>query len=288
MRNSIQLCVVASMMCSVVFGQASLRLTKTEEDTLRVHYMDIVKVSYPVEKECEVALQLKYKVPKEKSRKLAYYVKERERRKACYNYIYRDSLFKRVRCKMEMDSVYRDSINTLLIPVEGNNITGDNISLALMLSSILKLDKAQYRYIMEEALSMARLLYRNPRANVWNDEMNILKRILTPEQLDRFFLNKNSKVITNEVDKGWKRIVGAGLAEQLDSAKEVPRAYLYYHKRQKIKDMFRYYGTSQKNNLAELDKHKPLMVRMLDKLNKDEKIIIQKETNKKVGKEFVW
>ena len=103
--------------------------------------------------------------------------------------------------------------------------------------------------------------------------------------------NKNGEKTTKEVDKGWQRLVDAGLAEQLDSATEIPRAYIYYHERQKIKDIFRYYGTPQKKNLAELDNRKPAMVRMIETLDNETRIIEQnkqKEKNKTVGKEFVW
>lgn len=291
MKNKTLLSIALAMMYSGASAQSSLRQVEAEEDTLHEHFMDIAKTVYPVEKECEVALYLKYNVPKNKARKMAYYIKERERRKACYNYIYKDSILTRVRCKLEMDSIYRDSINTLLIPVKGNRISGDNISLALMLSATLELDDAQYQYMMEKALAMARQLYQDPRSNVWNEEMDVLKKTLTPKQFNSFFLNKNGEKTTKEVDKGWQRLVDAGLAEQLDSATEIPRAYIYYHERQKIKDIFRYYGTPQKKNLAELDNRKPAMVRMIETLDNETRIIEQnkqKEKNKTVGKEFVW
>lgn len=288
MKNKKLLSIAFAMMYSSVYAQSSVRQKESEEDTLRTHYVDIVRAVYPMEKEYEVALNLKYNVPKEKKRKTAYYIKERERRKACYNYIYKDSVLARVRCKQELDSIYRDSINTLLIPVKGNRISGDNISLALMLSPILNLDDAQYQYLMEKALAMARILYREPRANVWNDEMDVLKSTLTPKQLDHFFLTKNAEILTKKVDEGWQKIVDAGLTEQLDSATEIPRAYLYYHECQKIKDVFRYYVTPRRKNLAELEKQKPVMVRLLEKLEKEMRLNEQNKTKKTVGKEFVW
>lgn len=260
------------------------------EDTLRKHFMEIANFTYPVENECIVELGLKYKIPKNKTNKLSYFVKERERRKACYNYVYKDSVLARVRCKLEIDSIYRDSINTLLIPVLGNKISGDNISLVLAHRKWVGLDDAQYDYLMDKALAMARKIYINPRVNVWNEEMDVLRKTLTSKQLSMFFYDKNGRTVTNEINNGWKKLVEAGLAQQLDSVKEISDAIRYLHEQKKIKDIFRYYGTSQKKYLAELDKHKPPMIQMLVTLEKKEREALRNKQRKSnnVGKEFAW
>ena len=72
---------------------------------------------------------------------------------------------------------------------------------------------------------------------------------------------------------------------QLDSAKDAKEAIKYMHRRQMIKDLYRYYGTSQKKYLAELDKSKPKMIKMLDGIDKKARV---EEKEKTVGKEFVW
>ena len=116
MRNRIFLCIALALSFSTADAQTSLRQIKAEEDTLQKHVFDIVRRTLPMEEEYVALFRLKYKVPKTKRNKLAYFINERERRKACYNYIYNDSINKRVRCKLEIDSIYRDSINTILIP----------------------------------------------------------------------------------------------------------------------------------------------------------------------------
>lgn len=291
MRKRILLSIMLALMYSMASAQTSLRQLDVEPDTLYKHIRDIIKIAYPMEEEYRAEYCMKFKVPKKKINKLSYYIKERERRKACYNYIYKDSIFKRVRCKLEIDSIYRDSINTLLIPVYGNKISGENISHALVISSMLRLDDAQYQYLMDKAVDMARRIYINPRINVWNDEMNILRNVLTPEQLTTYFFDKNAKSVTKEMDEGWQKIVEEGLSAQLDSAKEMHQAFIYYQKRQKIKDIFRYYGTSQKKYLAELDKNRPLLVKMIDAIDQKRRAAEKEKSqknNKTVGKEFVW
>lgn len=93
------------------------------------------------------------------------------------------------------------------------------------------------------------------------------------------------------MDEGWQKIVDEGLSAQLDSAKEMHLAFIYYQKRQKIKDIFRYYGTSQKKYLAELDKNRPLLVKMIDAIDQKRRAAEKEKSqknNKTVGKEFVW
>lgn len=291
MEKQMLLGLLSALLCLPVSAQMSFRQIGAEEDTLNVRFVEITNRAFPVENECVVELGLKFQVPKNARRKLAYYIKERERRKICYNYIYGDSILKRVRCKMELDSIYRDSINTLLIPVEGNKLSGDNVSLALRLRKLLKLDDAQYQFLMENALVLARRIYMDPRTNVWNEDVDALRKGLSPQQLSNFFMTKNAKSATEELDRGWQRLVDAGLSEELDSVKEFPSAYAFFQERLRIKDMYRYHGTSQKKYLAELYKHKPAMVRMLealDKMENERKKKKQKENNSNINKDFVW
>ena len=223
-----------------------------------------------------------------KDEKLGQYLLQRELRKACYDYIWPDSVRQRVLMKMRIDTQYQDSIDMLLIPEYYNRISGDNISYALHARRAVRMDSTQYDYLMGKALDMAHRLRNNPRLNVWNEEMEILTKTLTKEQLDRFFRDKNARSVTKEMHAGWKRLVDAGLAEQLDSVNDMARAYYYFQERQKIKDLYRYNGTAQRKHLAELDKSMPTMIRMLDGLDKKARLDNEEKKNKTVGKEFVW
>ena len=272
---------------NIVSAQTTLRDFEAEKDTLYRYFDNIIQKTFPIEKEIEIAMQFRYIVPASKTNKLAYFIKERERRKACYDYIYKRAIKKRVLCKMEIDSVYRDSINSILIPVRGNRISGDNISLVLQLSPIIKLDKDQFRYLLDKAIAMARSLSVDPRKNIWNEEMDLIRNVLSSEQLDCFFRNKNAESLTKEIDEGWRKIVNAGYREEIDSVTEFPKAYAYYSERRKIKDLFRYHSSSQRKHLAELDKQKPLFVKMIESIDRAEREM-NRNREKNVGKEFVW
>lgn len=277
-----------SLIYSAALAQ-SLRKPNLEEDFMRNESPDIQKAIADIGYESSLEMRLTYNVPFDKMNQLVEFVKNREKRKLCYNTVYADSLLKRVMCKMEIDSLYRDSINTILIPLPNSRISGDNLSLALQNSKSLRLDGAQYDNMMNQAVEMARQIRRNRTLNVWNREMEVLRKTLTPDQLTYFFVIKNLDKVSAEIDNGWKKLTDAGLTEQLDSVKEFPLAFRYYQEYYKIKDIYRYYGTSQKKHIAELEKRKPAMVQLLATLDKNTR---EQEKNKHktktIGKEFVW
>lgn len=273
------------LLCGNAVAQMSFRNIVAEEIMLRQHAMEIASVTELVAEERMTMLRSLYHIPLKQEKKIASYIRECERRKFVYNYIYRDSVRLRLFGKNEIDSIYSDSVNIILIPVKGNVISGENISLALSLSSLLRLDDTQREYLMDIALSIARRIHKEPRADFWNEEMDVLRKILSAGQLNTFFMNKNSERITGALDAGWRRIVAARLTSQVDSAKEFPRAYIYYHEQFKIMDIFRNFGTPRKKNLAELQKHKPAMVRIVDELIRREK---EQKRGNAVGNEFVW
>lgn len=277
---------------SLIYSEAlaqSLRKPNLEEDFMRNESPDIQKAIADIGYESSLEMRLTYNVPFDKMNQLVAFVKNREKRKLCYNTVYADSLLKRVMCKMEIDSLYRDSINTILIPLPNSRISGDNLSLALQNSKSLRLDGAQYDNMMNQAVDMARQIRRNRTLNVWNREMEVLRKTLTPDQLTYFFVIKNLDKVSAEIDNGWKKLTDAGLTEQLDSAKEFPLAFRYYQEYYKIKDIYRYYGTSQKKHIAELEKRKPAMVQLLATLDKNAREQKNnKQKTKTIGKEFVW
>ena len=263
-------------------------LTKAEGRVYLAHADEILpRVNYRLD-ELMLETHARYVCSPSKDEKLGQYLFQREIRKACYDYIWPDSVRLRSLAKMRIDTQYQDSIDMLLIPEYYNRISGDNISYALHARRAVRMDSTQYDYLMGKALDMAHRLRRNPRLNVWNEEMEILTKTLTKEQLDRFFRDKNARSVTKEMQAGWKRLTDAGLAEQLDSVNDMARAYFYFHERQKIKDLYKYNGTAQRKHLAELNKSMPTMIRMLDGLDKKARIEENERNNKTVGKEFVW
>ena len=131
-----------------------------------------------------MAYCIKYHVPRSKNRQFYRLVGRREERKAAYDYIYPKAPAKRVRAKMAVDSLYEDSLNAILIPF--NKISGENVSYALRIAKVNNVDSTQYEYLLSKALELARKLKKNPRLNVWNEDINTVRQTLTENQLKRF------------------------------------------------------------------------------------------------------
>lgn len=228
-----------------------------------------------------------YKVPANAYKKLKHYVKQRELELVCQDFLLKDSLVRRVENKIKIEQCYTDSINTILIPVEGNHLSGENLSCALRCKDILGLDSLQYDYIMKTAVEMARRIKEDYHTEVWNDEMAILKTTLNKQQLLSFFQWKNAENVTVEFDEIMEKLKNAGLTEQLDSVKDVPDAVKYLFNRQMIKELYRNQGAYQKRYLSELDKSKPVIIRMLDGLNRKDKYR-KEEQEKTMDKDYTW
>lgn len=228
-----------------------------------------------------------YKVPDKAYKQLKHYTKQCEFMLICQDFLLVDSLVQRVENKIRIEQCYTDSINTILIPVDGNHISGDNVSYALRSKEILGLDSVQYDYIMKLAVDMARRIKVDYRINVWNEEMEVLKKTLNKQQLQSFFRIRNAQKVTAEFDEIIEKLKNANLTEQIDSVKDIPDAVNYLFNKQMVKDLYRNRGTEQKRYLIELDKNKPKIISLLDGIYKKEKYM-EEEHKAMVGKEFIW
>lgn len=281
------LLVVFLSVCATLSAQ-SFRCTDAEKEVWDKHADEILgRTMYRAAEESERIFQC-YMVPKDKRPLIEGYVRDREFHKVCLEYILPDSLEQRVRRKIRLDNHYQDSIDRVLIPEYTNNISGYNISFALHFSRKIHLDSAQFEYLLSKALDMTHRIRKDRMLNVWNEEMDLLRKTLDKKQLDRFFTIKNGIIVSREARQAWKRICDAGLESEVDSAKEMNLAISYYHERQKIKDIYRYYGTPQKKYLAELSRQMPLIVRMVDALDKKARMEEDEKKNGTIGKEYVW
>lgn len=107
-----------------------------------------------------------------------------------------------------MDSIYCDSIYRYLIPY--NKISSENLTCALKFAKRIKLDEAQYEYLMSCALRMAHRLEKAPLTNVWNEEFDILEKSLTYKQLQSMLILKHKKQYRRRWIKfglSWKRLI---------------------------------------------------------------------------------
>jgi len=226
-------------------------------------------------------MTMTYYVPQIIAPNLHRMILNREINKARCSIVYRENFQKRVKSKLAVDNLYKDSINTILIPF--NNISGENIGFVLRLCQRDFCKKDQLEKIMKKALDLTRELEKDPRKNVWNDEMDFLDKVLSKNQLDAFFELKTLNNINNDCNNAWNSLLSAGLTEQVDSVKERTQVYAYFKEVNKIREQYRYRENLMNKNLEELYKHRPYAIRLLDGIYEKKNV---KENN--VGSEFVW
>lgn len=271
-------------LCTIdTFSQNPLEMTEEEKAAYTANAPEAVIRAGFNDEDALAELRMKYIVPQKDVARLRNLVRRRECRKIAYDYIYPSSPEQRVKEKLAIDSVFQDSIDAILIP--NNAISGENISYAVKAAPALKLDAAQSEYILNHAIDIARRLRKSPRLNVWNEEFDVLRKTLTEKQLETMMMLKNGSKVTRRVRASWSRLNEAGLTADLDSARECAKTYMYYLKEQNIKDIYKYYGTSQKKHLAELAKQQPKIVVLCNALDKKKRVA---DRPKNVGKDMVW
>ncbi|MBR1449441.1 MAG: hypothetical protein IJ588_11935 [Prevotella sp.] len=283
MKKKLLFCLLLGLAVCGAKGQSRIP-SEQEDSVLREHYEELKASAYTIYNEAYTALCLKYNVPKSARKPLRHWLALREERKVAQNYIYPDSIVKRVMAKNALDELYQDSIDIILIPYN-SNISGENISYALKIASALNLDSAQHDYLKEQALVFARQLRENPRKDIWDQEMKILTNTLSKKQQDRFFSLKNGVKVGAKTRQTWEKLKDAGLTEELDSASEWARTVMYYSEEQKVWDLYKKNANLRKKNLAELSRQMPPAVRMLDALEKQRRY---EEKKGNAVKELVW
>lgn len=283
MKRNLFLLLLFGLLTNVADAQSWVP-SEQEDSVLKDHYIELKSRARAVCDEVFADYCLRFNVPKTDRGLLKSWLAIREERKIVCDYLYPDSVVRRVKAKHAIEELYQDSIDIILIPYNAN-ISGENLSYALKAVRALSLDNTQYEYLRQQALGVAHQLRKNPRKDVWGQEMKVLENALTTEQLNIFFTLKNGAVVSQKTQKAWSQLKKAGLTEQLDSVTEYGKAFLYYSEQQKITDLYKKNNSLRNRNLAELSKQMPLAIKMLDALSKQKR---REEKTKNVSKEYVW
>lgn len=226
-------------------------------------------------------MRMKYRFKKADASKLKHLYMEREKEKNLANKA-DFSAQNIIWYKDNIDSVYSDSIYRYLIPE--NKISSENLTCALKYSKRIELDEAQYEYLMFCALRMAHRLEKDPLKNLWDEEMDILRKTLTSKQMRNMLILKHKNAIQKDINKVWTELKKVNLTNEVDSAKEYSKARMYIALKYCINDVYRHKSGERRNNLEELKKKRPLLIKMYDAL-------VQRKQEKKEEedyKEFIW
>ena len=279
-----QLFVVGMFLVATVLHAETESTDPIEQRIWSEHFAEmIVPVNFLAE-DGFTSLRKQYRIPVDQFDRVHEYCYNREQRKYTYNYLPIPAE-QRIEEKSRIDSVYRDSINRVLIPYNPQ-ITGSTIGTVFRNASYLNLSDDKCQVLMEHALRFARRLYRNPCAYIAREEMDVLRKELTHEQLENVINWKNSKEARSKAKWVWQSVRDSELLSQSDSAQHTDRAYLYYLKEMYIRD---YYVGEQEiidNNLTDLYARKPKVIKIYE--SKGMQKLVEKRHQERVGSAFAW
>ena len=230
-------------------------------------------------------LRQTYYLPKKDEKFIYLLMLEREKRKASYDYICKTPK-DRVTIKKRLDNLYQDSIDVRLLP-NNDKLAGANVSIALRFADKIGVSTENYNKIMRLGLRVAKHLRRDPRYNYDVEVMDSLINFLTKEQLVTILRSKNAVQAVNKAVTTWNEVKTAGLIENEDSASCCDNAIGYYLEESIINDMFVGHDKVLKNNLSDLRKQQPIIVRMNNSIKKKEELTRKKEEeNERI--EMAW
>lgn len=273
---SVFFAILASNMLAQIPNSEDFRQNLTEDQKQKVE-----AVSKENSEDAFAKLCLKYQIPNQEVLKVRKLLSNCEKLKAIASIVYRDTVEKRVNAKMKIDEMYKDSIYEILIPC--NSISGENLGFALNLCKRGLCKPEQEAILMKKALDIAHKLESWPGQNVWNEEMDILKKVLTKDQLNAFFELKNLDKNNQDYNNAWKQLEDGGLAEQLNKDTDGKELLMYIEEENKLRTLYKYRDDLRQENLNELYKHQPYAIRLLSGLNAKKNV-----EERKIGSEFIW
>jgi hypothetical protein len=199
-----------------------------------------------------------------------------------------DNPRKRVMEKSRIDGLFRDSINAILIP-KNPGISGINISMALRLSERIRLTDKKRKKLMGYALDFAKRLEANPRVNFAKEEMQVLSKNLSKNQLNTVLDEKNSIQADLKAKRAWNALDKAGETVELDSVQQMIRAKMFYSIEMRYQDLYVGQDDVLRRNLDDLYGKKPKIIRMFEALAANQQIKEKKKTKEKsVSNAFSW
>lgn len=275
---------------AIVSAQNISTLDPWEEEHIlhkTYHGMRIRKMAKAFGEERILKLSMSRRVPTRFKDSITSLFVRCEARKLCYNHIYEKANLKRVFAKLTIDSIYRDSVNRMIIP-HNKEIGGENMSIALYYSKKMELTESQHETLLEKAINISHKLYKDPLYNCWDEEMQSLSSTLSKDQLSTFFLVKHSVSILNETTDMWKKLQENGLTEGLDSAREFRRSYAYLAEKHKINDLYRHHSSERRAYVADLKNRRPKMIVLYEGIEKRRKIEEERRNSQDTEKRFVW
>ena len=277
--------LLLSHVCEVCSQTAEL--SKKEKNAINEHGVTFMPFAVIASEDALEELRVKYRFNTEQASELYRILKIRETRKYAHNYIESDPKSRAI-IKMEIDNIYQDSLNAILIP-QNLNISGRCISMTLRLAKTIKLSNKKEKKLMDCALDYARRLKQNPYVNFAKEEMATLNKYLTKRQLEFVIDEKNKIQASVKAQQAWNALEKAGETEELDSLQQMIRANMYYTLEMRYHDLYVGENELLTHNLSDLYNSKPKIIKLYEALEERKRIKTKTSSKEKnVSSAFSW
>ncbi len=244
------------------------QLSGREIPVYQEHPEEVERMAVFNGRERAAELLTEYYVPQRLRTRLFQFVLAQERRKVTYNYLYPDSVFKRIEHKRQVESECADSIDRILIPY--NDISGPNLRIALEFPQDVSLKQRQYEAIMSRALVMRKERLKKPTINLWEREFLLLDSVLSKKQMRDFFVLKYARTITKEMDASWQTLKDHNLDSEIDSTKSCAQIYMYNLSLYQVNDLYKYNTEKRKASIKAIESKAPKAVQLLNGIKRKE------------------
>lgn len=193
-----------------------------------------------------------------------------ERRKICYNYIYPKDHLKRIAAKRAVEEDYHFRLDSALLLA--NDISGINTTKVLRKGYAFSLSPAQYDSLMVRAVAMRQYLQKHPKEDVYRQDVEALRDILSEKQFDSYFSIKHSSAASARMNEIWSVLKESSFADRVDSTYDCPRIYHYVLKRLKAEDVYGYDPQLRNDAISKVDASVPEAVRFYNYILKKRNI----------------
>lgn len=205
-------------------------------------------------------LKMNYLVSTQGMQAIAPILLRQEQRKLTYNYMYPNEHAIRAKAKKNVEADYRNRIDSALIL--SNDISGENTTTVLRKGYAFGLSSQQYDSLMVRAVAMRQYLQAHPKEEIWTQDVDALKDILTEKQFNSYFNVKHAREASRKSKEVWDALKVSGYAEKLDSVSDFPRIYQYELSILKTNDIYKGRDNLRENALKKIEVRMPEAIKM--------------------------
>ena len=188
---------------------------------------------------------------------LRHILEMREMRKVICDYLQPTDHNQRFWMKRAIENYYKNALDKMVL-LSGNDVSSPSMAIIFNNRDYLELTQAQTDTILASGVKFWNALKKEPRKDLWKQELTLLQNTLNDQQLDKFFTLKNSRIALRDAKTRWEALKTNDLTSDLDSAQAVTQMYSHLLKKMKAADIYAYDSAKKSEAWAAIEQYAPL------------------------------